>query len=114
PEGIDIVELGEAILLPGLVNVHAHAELAMFRGALEDLSFRDWILRLVGTKRGLLTPQDFHWAARWTMIEAIRAGMTTIACTEASGAAVAAMRESGLRGTVYAEVFGPDPSRAEE
>lgn len=114
PEGIEIVELREAILLPGLINVHAHAELAMFRGALEDLPFCDWIVRLVGTKRGTLREEDYQWAARWTMVEALRAGITTIACTESSTAAVEALREAGLRGIAYQEVFGPDPSVAEK
>lgn len=109
PSDAAVEELGEAILLPGLVNVHAHPELAMFRGALEDLAFRDWILRLVSAKRTLLLAEDSLSAARWTMIEAARAGMTTIAATEASGAAVTALREAGLRGIVYQETFGPDP-----
>src|SRR3982751_6335764 len=76
PEGAEIVELGEAALLPGLVNVHAHPELSLFRGALEDLRFRDWILRLVGTKRAALVDADFDVAARWTMGGCLRAGMT--------------------------------------
>ena len=63
-----VVELGEAILLPGLVNVHGHAELAMFRGELESLPFREWIVRLVGAKRAVLTEEDFLAAARWTAV----------------------------------------------
>ena len=113
PEGAEVVELGEAALLPGLVNVHGHLELAMFRGALEDLAFRDWILRLVGAKRSVLDDEDYAAAARWTALEAIRAGITTFASTEASGVGMAAMAEAGLRGIVYHEVFGPDPSQAE-
>lgn len=114
PEGAQVVELGEAALLPGLVNVHAHPELAMFRGALEDLCFRDWILRLVGAKRAALTDADFHAAARWTMVEALRSGITTLAATESSGASAAALCEAGLRGVVYQEVFGPHPSQVDE
>jgi 5-methylthioadenosine/S-adenosylhomocysteine deaminase len=114
PEGARIVELGEAALLPGLVNVHAHPELAMFRGALEDLCFRDWILRLVGAKRAALTEDDFQTAARWTMVEALRSGITTLGATESSGAAARALCEAGLRGVVYQEVFGPDPSQVED
>ena len=114
PPGAELVDLGEAALLPGLVNVHAHPELAMFRGALEDLCFRDWILRLVGLKRAVLTEADFQAAARWTMVEAVRSGITTLAATESSGAAAGALREAGLRGIVYQEVFGPDPAVADE
>jgi cytosine/adenosine deaminase-related metal-dependent hydrolase len=95
------------------VNVHAHLELAMFRGALEDLSFRDWILRLVGGKRSVLVDEDYAAAARWTALEAIRAGITTLASTEASGVGMEALTEAGLRGIVYHEVFGPDPAQAE-
>jgi cytosine/adenosine deaminase-related metal-dependent hydrolase len=111
PEGAEVVELGEAALLPGLVNVHAHPELGVFRGALEDLEFRDWILRLVGTKRAVLVDGDYEVAARWTLVEALRAGITTLAATEMSGAALGALREAGMRGIVFREVFGPDPAQ---
>lgn len=112
PEGAEVVELGEAVLLPGLVNVHAHPELSMFRGALEDVPFREWILRLVGAKRTALRDADYYAAARWAMVEALRAGITTLAATEASGAALGALREAGMRGVVYREAFGPDPAHA--
>jgi 5-methylthioadenosine/S-adenosylhomocysteine deaminase len=111
PPETETVDLGECLLLPGLVNVHAHPELAMYRGALEDLPFRDWILRLVGSKRAALQDEDHRDAALWTAVEAIRAGMTTLAATESSAAALYALRESGLRGVVYQEVFGPDPAQ---
>lgn len=114
PPGCRVVELGEAALLPGLVNVHAHPELAMFRGALEDLPFREWILRLVGAKRGVLRDADYDAAARWSAVEAIRAGITTLAATEASAAGMRALREAGLRGIVYQEAFGPDPRQRDE
>lgn len=114
PADADRIDLPGAVLMPGLVNTHAHPELAMFRGALEDLPFRDWILRLVGAKRAVLREGDYEIAARWTAVEAIRAGITTLGATEASSAAVRAMVEAGLRGIVYQEVFGPDPRVAED
>lgn len=113
PADIPTVDLGPAALLPGLVNVHGHAELAMFRGALEDLPFHDWINRLVGMKRSHLADTDHLVAARWTAVEAIRAGITTLGCTEASPAAIRALGEAGLRGVVFIETFGPDPAAAE-
>jgi len=114
PEDAEIVELGEAALMPGLVNVHAHPELSLFRGALEDLRFRDWILRLVGAKRTALRDEDYDVAARWSLVECLRAGITTVAATESSAASFGALREAGMRGVVYREVFGPDPAIAGE
>jgi len=114
PPGVQAEELGEAILLPGLVNVHAHPELAFFRGLLEDLPFREWIVRLAGAKRQALSADELLLAARWTAEEAVRAGMTTVAATESSGAAVRALSERGLRGIVFQEVFGPDPRQSRE
>ncbi|MDQ3309022.1 MAG: amidohydrolase family protein [Gemmatimonadota bacterium] len=113
PEGTEVIDLGEVVLLPGLVNVHAHPELAFFRGALEELNFRDWILRLVGAKRAALQDGDYDLAARWSCVEMLRAGITTVGATEASGAAFGALLEAGMRGVVYLEALAPDPCRAD-
>jgi cytosine/adenosine deaminase-related metal-dependent hydrolase len=107
------IDLGDAALMPGLVNVHAHPELAGFRGLLEDLAFEDWILTLVRTKRRAgLSDAECATAAHWTCAESLRAGITTVGATEASAAAVDALTTAGMRGIVYREVFGPDPRDA--
>lgn len=107
------IDLGQAILLPGLINVHSHPELAGMRGLLEDLPFHAWIPTLRRAKDGAaLTRGDFAAAARWTCLEALAAGVTTLAATEDSGAALEALRETGMRGVVFREVFGPDPAQA--
>jgi cytosine/adenosine deaminase-related metal-dependent hydrolase len=109
------IDLGRAALLPGLVNVHAHPELALFRGLLEDRPFHEWIPALMRVKQRAAeeAPVDFPAAARWTCVEALAAGITTIGATEDSGAALDAFLEAGLRGVVYREVFGPDPAAAD-
>lgn len=107
PEGAALVDLGDAALLPGLVNTHGHPELAAFRGLLEDLPFHRWIPALIEAKRhAALSPADYLTSARWTCIEALAAGITTIAATEDSGAALDALIEAGMRGIAYREVFG--------
>lgn len=111
-DDVALIELGAAILLPGLVNVHAHPELAGMRGLLEDLPFHQWIPALRRAKEGASPEGDLAAAARWTCLEAVAAGVTTLAGTEDSGASLDAMREAGLRGIVYREVFGPAPEQA--
>lgn len=111
---IERIDFGDAILLPGLINVHAHPELAMFRGFLDDLPFQDWIPALMRSKRNAqFTPDDYEAAARWTCVESLRAGITTMGATEDSGAAAAALAAAGMRGCVYLEVFGPAPEQAD-
>lgn len=108
------IELGDAALLPGLINVHAHPELSAFRGLLDDLPFHEWIPALMRCKRGAaLSFEDYLDAARWTCIESLRNGVTTMGATEDSGAGVIALREARMRGLVYLEVFGPAPDQVD-
>jgi cytosine/adenosine deaminase-related metal-dependent hydrolase len=111
PPGRD-VDLGNALLMPGLVNTHGHLELTGMRGFLEDLDFADWIVRLAASKRGVLTSLEMLIdAARLGIAEGLRAGVTTYGDTCHSGAVLPALRETGARGVMYQEVFGPDPAQ---
>ncbi|HEX7052185.1 MAG TPA: amidohydrolase family protein [Longimicrobiales bacterium] len=108
------IELGDAAILPGLVNVHSHPELSAFRGLLDDLPFHEWIPTLHRTRRAAaLTEEDWAAAARWSCVEALAAGITTMGATEDSTAALDAFLDAGLRGIAYREVFGPAPHQAD-
>jgi cytosine/adenosine deaminase-related metal-dependent hydrolase len=112
PPGDDY-ELGEAILLPGLINTHTHLELTAMRGFLENCQFAQWIDKLRQTRNAVLNDEMLLDSARLGIIEGLEAGITTYADTCSTGVAMTAMRELGVRGVMYQEVFGPDPSHAD-
>ena len=106
-------DLGDVVLLPGLVNSHCHLELTAMRGFLEDLDFRSWILRLTSSRRAVLDREALLDSARYGIEEGLRAGITSYADTSESGVVITAMREAGVRGVMYQEVFGPDPAQCD-
>ena len=106
-------DLGESILLPGLVNTHTHLELTAMRGFLEDLCFSDWIDNLRASRNEIMDRDALLDSARLGIIEGVEAGITTYADTCSSGVVMQAMRDAGVRGIMYQEVFGPDPAHAE-
>jgi 5-methylthioadenosine/S-adenosylhomocysteine deaminase len=112
PAGKDY-ELGESILLPGLVNTHTHLELTAMRGFLEDLDFPDWIDRLRQSRNEILDTETLLYSARFGIVEGLEAGITTYADTCSSGVVLQAMKERDVRGIMYQEVFAPDPAKCD-
>jgi len=105
--------LGDVALMPGLVNAHTHLELTAMRGFLEGLDFREWLRVLTQARRDCFDEHSMLDSCRFGLHEALRQGITTCADTTESGQPIVAMREYGVRGIGYVEVFGPDPLQCE-
>lgn len=108
----EVFDLGPSILLPGLINTHTHLELTAMRGYLEALEFPDWIDRLRHARNTVLIGDALHDSSVLGIAEGLERGITTFADTSSSGAPLKAMLEMGVRGIMYLETFGPDPSHA--
>lgn len=103
-------DFGEAVIMPGLVNVHAHIDYTVMRGLLEDIAFFPWIRELTARKEAF---DEEDWIASATMgaAEAVAGGVTTLGDCTSTGAALLGAKSLGLRGIVYQEVFGIDKSQ---
>jgi cytosine/adenosine deaminase-related metal-dependent hydrolase len=108
--GADRMPFPGCAIIPGFVNAHAHLELTILRGLLENISFLQWIQRLTHIKYQILTRDDLKVSAQLGAIEMLRAGVTTVAEVMDVGTGWEAMREFGLQGIAYQEVFGPAES----
>ena len=113
PPDATVVALGDAALLPGLVNAHCHLELTALRGEVRGLPFPQWLQAIRTLKHGL-DPAAFRASARWGLLEGFAAGITTYGDSGTSLQPAAALAELGGRGVAYHEVIGPDPAACQE
>lgn len=110
-------ELGESVIIPGLVNAHSHLELTAMRGFLEDeaADFFAWLRKLTRARLDRMTADDLRVSASWGACEAARAGVTCVAdASDAALQSMTALCDVGLRGVVFQESFGPEPRLAQE
>jgi 5-methylthioadenosine/S-adenosylhomocysteine deaminase len=98
----------DSVILPGLVDAHAHLEYAAYAGFGDGLPFVPWIGLHIERKRRLELA-DMEAIARLGAHECLRSGITTVGDLSFSGAAAVACAEAGLRAVVYLEVFGEGP-----
>jgi len=102
-----LVRFPGCVIIPGFVNAHSHLELTILRGFLDNLEFTEWIPRLTVAKYQVLSRRDLYLSAHLGAVEMIRAGVTCLGEVMDIGTAWEAMRDFGLRGIAYQEVFGP-------
>ena len=101
-------------IIPGFVNAHAHLELTIMRGFLDELTFSEWIPKLTRAKYQQLSRDEMLASARLGCIEVLRAGVTCLGEVMDLGTAWEAMREFGLQGIAYQEVFGPADHQSDQ
>lgn len=113
PEGVPAESLRGVALVPGLVNTHTHLELTGFAGRVEHDDFFAWITSLRELK-ATRTPGEYLEAARQGVQDGWAAGVTTVADTGDTGAAIQALHALGGSGVCYQEVFGPHPAQRDD
>src|SRR5512132_249141 len=73
------LDLGEQVLLPGLINAHCHLDYTCLRGKIPPRkSFTDWI-RAINAEKSELSPKDYVASINVGFAEAKRFGTTAIA-----------------------------------
>lgn len=94
------------LLMPGLVNIHAHTPMILLRGTGEGLPTDRWLTEVMWPREGRLTDDDVYWAMQHGVAEQLRSGITTSSEMYFFGDAVArAAAIAGMRCVVSAPLI---------
>ncbi|HXA09556.1 MAG TPA: amidohydrolase family protein [Chthoniobacterales bacterium] len=109
-----VTDLGEVVLLPGLINAHCHLDFTSLRGTIApQRSFAEWI-RQINDRRRELSEEDFLHSITDGFAEAQRWGTTTIANIESMPELLQRMAPPPLRTWWFAELIDVRPTLAAE
>lgn len=65
------------VVIPGLINTHAHTPMNLLRGLADDLQLMDWLQNHIWPAEGkLLTPESIYDGSLFAIIEMLRGGTT--------------------------------------
>lgn len=73
---LELKKLG-GLLMPGLVNAHAHTPMTLVRGAGDGLPLWRWLTEAMWPREGHMTPEDVWWGMTLGSAEMLKAGVTT-------------------------------------
>jgi 5-methylthioadenosine/S-adenosylhomocysteine deaminase len=73
------IERPDHVLMPGLVNLHCHAAMALLRGIADDLPLMAWLNDHIWPKEGAhVDPEFVYDGSRLAFAEALMSGTTTV------------------------------------
>jgi cytosine/adenosine deaminase-related metal-dependent hydrolase len=114
PWNAEVIDASGLIVMPGLVDTHRHTWQAPLRGIAADWTLGQYMTGLHLGLSGLFRPEDTYAGNLLGAVEALDSGITTLLdwshnvnTPEHSDAAIAALRESGIR-AIFAHGGGAD------
>ncbi len=105
------VDLGHAVLMPGLINAHTHVSMSLLRGFSDDKALMDWLQKDIFPQEAKLTPELVELGALFSFAEMVRSGTTAFYDMYMHERAVLRAAETvGLRGVLGESVTQYFPS----
>jgi 5-methylthioadenosine/S-adenosylhomocysteine deaminase len=101
-EAAQTIDAHGALVLPGLINGHAHAAMSLFRGLADDLALDEWLQKYIFPAEARnVTPDFVEWGTKLGVLEMLRGGITTYADMYYFEDVVARVtKEAGMRGVL--------------
>jgi cytosine/adenosine deaminase-related metal-dependent hydrolase len=108
-------DLGNAAIIPGLVNAHTHLDLSGTRGRIpptDPSHFTDWLRSVIAYRR-TLTLEQVQVDIQLGLAECLRFGTTLLGDITADGGSWDAIVGAQTRAVVFRELIGLSAERAE-
>jgi cytosine/adenosine deaminase-related metal-dependent hydrolase len=106
------LDLGDAAILPGLVNAHTHLDLTGLRGRVPyQGSFTDWLSAVIAHRRAL-SPAQVEQDVLAGVRESLTCGVTLVGDVSGGGLSWHVLANSALRAVVFHELLGLPRERA--
>ncbi len=76
-EAREIIDAGNGIIMPGLINTHTHAAMAYFRGLADDLPLDEWLNNRIWPAEAKFVKPDFvRKSSELACLEMIKSGVS--------------------------------------
>lgn len=72
------IDATNKVVMPGLINTHAHVPMSIFRETLDGYNLQDWLTKKIWPMEDKLNKEDIYYASYLSFIEMIKTGTTTI------------------------------------
>jgi 5-methylthioadenosine/S-adenosylhomocysteine deaminase len=120
PPGMEIIGHPHDIVMPGLINLHTHAPMTLFRGLADDLPLMQWLEdHIFPAEKNFVNAEFAYLGTLLAALEMLRSGTTSFCDGYFFEDHVGrAAREAGLRAWIAEGFVGfptpsiPDPARA--
>ena len=77
PESLKVISGKNKVVIPGLINLHNHAAMTLFRSFADDLPLQEWLQTKIFPAEERLTAEDVYWGSSLAILEMLKGGTTT-------------------------------------
>ncbi|MBO7473194.1 MAG: amidohydrolase family protein, partial [Ruminococcus sp.] len=105
----EVIDAKDRLIMPGLINMHTHAYMTMFRNYADDVSFDEWLFKRIMPVEDVIEKEDAYWTNMLGMIEMIESGTTCFSDMHMfEGQSCKAAKEAGMRAFIGRGLVGSD------
>lgn len=102
-----VIDATDKLVMPGMINTHAHVPMVIFRGLAEDVTIDKWFNDFIWPLESNLQSEDVYWGMQLGLAEMIESGVTSVADHYFyMDEAAQAVEKAGTRGLLAWAIFG--------